>query len=211
MNKKLILTLITALITATGLMSCSEENNSIEEFANWQETNDEYFAKVHSTATNNLDGQWKVFNTWTVPAGQKVEKTNQIAVNVLKEGNGSGSPMYTDSVLVHYRGRLIPSPSYSEGLVFDESYTGELNTALSIPTRLAVDGVIDGFSTALQNMNIGDFWRVYIPYNLGYGSTDNSNIPAYSTLVFDIYLVAYGRPGHALPNCKTKEMVWFEE
>ena len=51
-------------------------------------------------------------------------------------------------------------------------------------------GVVDGFSTALQNMVEGDRWIVYIPYQLGYGSSEVASIRGtnYSTMRFDITL-----------------------
>ena len=48
-----------------------------------------------------------------------------------------------------------------------------------------------GFATALLNMRRGDHYRVYIPYQLGYGSSDNSSIPGGSTLIFDLRLVDF--------------------
>jgi FKBP-type peptidyl-prolyl cis-trans isomerase FklB len=51
--------------------------------------------------------------------------------------------------------------------------------------------VVDGFSTALQNMHRGDYWRVIVPYQLGYNKESKTGIPAYSTLVFDIWLVDF--------------------
>ena len=58
-----------------------------------------------------------------------------------------------------------------------------------VPSTFSLGGVVDGWTTALQQMHVGDVWRLYIPQSLGYGSsTSNSNIPAYSTLVFDVYL-----------------------
>jgi FKBP-type peptidyl-prolyl cis-trans isomerase FklB len=64
-----------------------------------------------------------------------------------------------------------------------------------MPKTLLISSLVSGFATAVQNMHIGDRWLVYIPYDLGYGTTESSSstIPAYSTLVFDITLVAYYR------------------
>ena len=73
--------------------------------------------------------------------------------------------------------------------MFDESYKGEFNPAFNKPANFYVDGLIVGWSTALMRMVEGDNWRIYIPYNLGYGAKDQSDIPAYSTLVFDVNLV----------------------
>ena len=38
-------------------------------------------------------------------------------------------------------------------------------------------------------MNLGDRWIIYIPYDLGYGNKSNGDIPAFSTLVFDVELL----------------------
>ena len=116
-------------------------------------------------------------------------------MQVIKEGTGSGCPMFSDSVMVNYQGRLMPSASYPSGYVFDGNYTGDYNPATVKPVTFYVGGLVDGFTTALQYMHIGDRWRVYIPYQLGYGSADNGSIPAYSTLVFDVELLAYYRAG----------------
>jgi FKBP-type peptidyl-prolyl cis-trans isomerase FklB len=56
---------------------------------------------------------------------------------------------------------------------------------------MGVDAVLEGFATALQHMHRGDHWRVTIPYQLGYGTSDYNSIPGYSTLIFDIRLVDF--------------------
>jgi FKBP-type peptidyl-prolyl cis-trans isomerase FklB len=98
------------------------------------------------------------------------------------------SPFLTDSVAVHYVGRLLPSTSYKDGLVFDRSYVGSYDTSLASPTKFAVNRVIVGFTTALLQMHRGDHWKVYIPYQLGYKNSTSGSVPAYSTLIFDLRL-----------------------
>jgi len=193
-------------VAAFALASCSESDEA-EEYPDWQNTNETYFSKLYASAKAQADAgssQWKVIRSFALNADVATDPDDYIVVEVLEEGEGSGCPLYTDSVRVHYLGRLLPSTSYSEGYVFDQSYYGEYNTATAAPATLAVSSVIDGFSTALQNMHIGDRWRVYIPYALGYGSTVNGAIPAYSTLIFDITLVAYYRAGVDVPDFKAK-------
>ena len=133
---------------------------------------------------------------------------DHILVHVVNEGVGSGCPLYTDTVRVHYRGRLIPSPSYAEGLVFDQSWSGDYNLALMTPVKFGVAALTSGFSTAVMNMHIGDRWEVYIPYALGYGSAKSGSIPAYSALVFDITMMAYYHPGAPVPAWKANESFW---
>jgi len=95
-------------------------------------------------------------------------------------------PLYTDTVAVHYRGWLIPSVSHKGGYQFDSSYLGAFDEDIAIPYEFYVKSLTAGFATAVMHMRRGDHWRVYIPYQLGYGTTATSNIPAYSNLVFDI-------------------------
>lgn len=55
--------------------------------------------------------------------------------------------------------------------------------------KIYINGVIDGFSTALQHMKEGDIWEIWVPWELGYGSSGSGSIPGYTTLVFEIELM----------------------
>ena len=92
------------------------------------------------------------------------------------------SPMSTDTVSVHYRGKLI------NGTVFDESFSGEWNGMVNEPRSFAASGVITGWTTALLKMKEGQHVELYIPNGMGYGSVERDVIPAYSTLIFDLRL-----------------------
>jgi len=96
---------------------------------------------------------------------------------VITSGNGA-TPKLTDKVTTHYRGTLI------DGKQFDSSYDrGE-------PATFPVNGVIKGWTEALQLMKEGDKWRLYIPYDLAYGERGaGRDIPPYATLIFDIELI----------------------
>lgn len=96
---------------------------------------------------------------------------------VITSGKGK-SPLSTDKVTVHYVGSLI------DGTVFDSSV--ERND----PMTLQVDGVIAGWTEALQLMHEGDKWILYIPFPLGYGERGaGEQIPPYSTLIFEVELL----------------------
>ena len=71
-----------------------------------------------------------------------------------------------------------------------------------MPSKLAVDALVNGFSTALMKMKEGDRWEIYIPQNLAYGSVKKTGIPAYSTLVFDLTLRACYSRGVVVPAWK---------
>ena len=127
-----------------------------------------------------------------------------IVVHVLDKGKGSGCPMYTDSVKVSYLGRLLGTDTYPAGYEFDKTFEGTYDKATAQVTTNLASGWIDGFTTAVLKMHIGDHWLVYIPYQLAYGSTQSSSsvIPAYSMLRFEIVLDSYYRPGQVIPGSR---------
>lgn len=96
---------------------------------------------------------------------------------VLTEGTGR-KPKATDTVKVHYEGFL------TDGTVFDSSIQrGE-------PISFPLNGVIAGWTEGLQLMAEGAKYRLFIPYNLGYGEHGaGASIPPYSTLIFDVELI----------------------
>ncbi|MBQ0778757.1 MAG: FKBP-type peptidyl-prolyl cis-trans isomerase [Pseudomonas sp.] len=95
---------------------------------------------------------------------------------VVNEGTGA-TPQASSTVQTHYEGTLIT------GEVFDSSYKrGQ-------PAEFPVGGVIAGWTEALQLMQEGAKWRLYIPSDLAYGARAAGSIPPHSTLVFDIELL----------------------
>ncbi|MDO5447648.1 MAG: FKBP-type peptidyl-prolyl cis-trans isomerase [Prevotellaceae bacterium] len=193
-----------AVVSALTFTSCSESSDEEEEYADWQNKNETYFNTVAQTARTAIaqgDNTWKSFLTYTKVDSAKATIADSIFVKVIEEGKGAGCPVYTDSVKVHYCGRLIPSKSYAEGFVFDKTYSGNVFDAkVSYPEKFTVNGVVIGFATALMHMHIGDHWMVYIPSNLAYGSAAQTNIPAYSTLVYEMQLDSYFRVGTQTRN-----------
>jgi FKBP-type peptidyl-prolyl cis-trans isomerases 1 len=96
---------------------------------------------------------------------------------VLQKGTGA-KPVATDSVKCHYHGTLI------NGNVFDSSVErGE-------PAVFGVSQVIAGWIEALQLMETGSKWRLFIPSDLAYGENGASSaIEPNSTLIFDVELL----------------------
>ena len=76
-----------------------------------------------------------------------------------------------------YYVRLIPSASYPNGYVFDQSFIGDFSWKTSAMTQLRCGSFVEGFTTALMDMRVGDRWLVYIPYQMAYGSGSSSFFP----------------------------------
>lgn len=192
------------------IASCSESDETVEEYPNWQQTNDAYWSQLYTRANDSIKAgsqNWKIIRNWSLEDSLSTANTNYIIVNVLKHGTGSGSPLYTDSVRCHYIGHLLPSTSYPSGYRFDGSVQEGVSVEQSIPASFLVSSLTDGFATALQHMHIGDEWNVYVPYNLGYGTSATGSIPAYSMLIFYIKLTSYYRAGTDMPDVKAKQNI----
>jgi FKBP-type peptidyl-prolyl cis-trans isomerase FklB len=95
----------------------------------------------------------------------------------VKAGSGR-SPKPTDKVTTHYKGTLL------DGTTFDSSYErGE-------PATFPVNGVIAGWTEALQLMKEGAVWELYIPADLAYGARGaGGKIGPHATLVFTVELI----------------------
>ena len=97
---------------------------------------------------------------------------------VLKKGNGLKGPNVGDQCSVHYKGTLINNEQFDSSIDRGK------------PSNFAPNQVIKGWTEALQLMTEGDKWRVFIPYNLAYGSRGaGGDIPPYSALIFEMELI----------------------
>jgi FKBP-type peptidyl-prolyl cis-trans isomerase FklB len=97
---------------------------------------------------------------------------------IIKEGNGP-KPTAADKVKCHYHGTLI------DGTVFDSSVQrGE-------PATFPLNGVIKGWTEALQLMPTGSKWRLYLPAELAYGDRGAGNsIGPNNALIFEVELLS---------------------
>lgn len=167
------------LLFVLTITSCSKDDeNKVDEV--WKQQNEEAFLKIAA----NPDYKKQQSNS----------ENGFILYKVLKEGDGIRPILYTDSVRIHYRGCYIKNSSgqvvedltkvTEEGVAFN-NYLFEDGA----PVDFKVSEVVDGFTTALQYMQEGDRWEVWIPYKLGYGTQEVKGIPGYTTLVYDMQVV----------------------
>ena len=145
--------------------------------ANAQKVIQDYFTKQQAAASQEII---KVGEDFLAKNGKRKEVTTTksgLQYEILKVGDGP-KPSATDNVKTHYHGTLL------DGTVFDSSVDrGE-------PISFNVNGVIAGWTEALQLMTVGSKWRLYIPYNLAYGERGaGSKIGPYSTLIFEVELL----------------------
>jgi FKBP-type peptidyl-prolyl cis-trans isomerase FklB len=111
-------------------------------------------------------------------------KTTASGLEYIVEKEGSGTPpKATDMVTVNYRGTLI------DGTEFDSSYKRNQ------PATFPVNGVIKGWTEALQLMKPGAKYKLFIPANLAYGERAmGPDIGPNSTLIFEVELMEVKPP-----------------
>ena len=191
MKKNIFWILGLLMAVSFTIVSCDETTGIPDPYTDWELRNQAYIDSIAKVAKANPD-QWRTIHTFKFdpPLNDLNPDVNDyVYCRILENGTGTVNPLFTDSVATHYRGQLIPLYN-GEKVVFDQSFQGELNTNVAEPVVFAVNGVVEGWQTVLQEMVEGDRWEIYIPYNMGYGAYGyGSDIPGYSTLVFDMQLV----------------------
>lgn len=113
--------------------------------------------------------------------------TAELQYKVITDGHGD-IPKSNDTVSVNYKGTLL------NGKEFDSSakHGGQ-------PSKLNVNRVIKGWTTALEMMKVGSKWELYIPSALAYGDMGNPSIEPGSTLTFEVELVGIEPPPPPAP------------
>lgn len=201
---KRILTISVLLaVTLASLISCAETKET-DDHANWKDRNTEYISRIAAqcgdlTPQTADEGQMFKLLTYKLDSKRQWGDDSYVYCKVLQKGKGTVLPNYTDSIRINYHVRLIPTDNYPEGQVIDRSFmTANLDPKVNIPSSFKVSSLIEGAATAIMNMHCGDFWIVYIPYGLGYGSNDKSSVPGCSALIYEISLTEIAAPGQSL-------------
>jgi FKBP-type peptidyl-prolyl cis-trans isomerase FklB len=145
----------------------------------------EYFMKINekaqeeslSKASQNLEAGMNFLDENAKKEGV-VTTESGLQYLVITQGNGA-KPKATDLVTVHYHGTLI------DGTVFDSSVDrGQ-------PATFGVNEVIAGWVEALQLMNVGSKYKLFVPSYIAYGESSRSEIIGpNSTLIFEVELLS---------------------
>ena len=127
------------------------------------------FEDVKHEGEEFLKKNSKKENVVTLPSG--------LQYTVLKEGTGL-QPKIDDVIGVYYQSWML------NGTLFDQHTEGD-------PVIYGVNRVLPGWTEALQLMKTGAKWKLFVPYDLAYGTEFNPNSPIvpFSTLIFELELV----------------------
>lgn len=220
--KRILPALLLLLGCLTGFTACEETEDYDPEYADWQARNAAYFAAQMDEARTAIAQakaaygesweehcNWRVYRCYSLSQDPAVavKPTDSICVEIVERGAGTVSPLYTDSVYINFIGRLMPTDQHPEGYVFSHSSISEkpediFSDGLGYPAKFLVGGTVSGFTTALQYMHEGDRWRIWIPSDLGYGTSATTGIPAYSTLFYELQLKGIYPVGTTVPDWK---------
>jgi FKBP-type peptidyl-prolyl cis-trans isomerase FklB len=201
--------LLTIIVVALLVVSCSDTEGGYNAYYNWKERNDVWFMQVLDSARQDIaakgeESPWRIRRT-LLKTAMAVNDTNCVVMKRLGSTKtvGCESPTYTDTVCIAYRGWLMERLDYVGSdnqltkikTVMSQTFFGDFDTETAGTVENSVNAFAEGFSTALQYMKSGEMWMVYIPSGMGYGAQENLYIPAYSTLQFFIWMHSWRRTG----------------
>jgi len=156
------------------LLSEKEMNDTVAAFEKEMKSKQEEKMK-QAGEKNKKEGE--TFLTENKKKEGVVTLPSGLQYKVMKKGSGK-KPKATDTVTTHYKGTLI------DGTEFDSSYKrGQ-------PVSFPVGGVIPGWTEALQLMEEGAKWQLFIPSSLAYGERGAGPIGPNATLVFEVELIS---------------------
>ena len=160
-----------SLVSVMFLCACAPSVSSESESPNDSDEN----VKATQRLPTSMSGEAFLVKNKTLP--DVITTNSGLQYKVLVRGHGA-RPGPRDTVSTHYVGTLI------DGTVFDSS------RARQSPAQFPVDGVIRGWTEALQLMPVGSKWVLYVPPNLAYGSQRVApHIGPDETLVFEVELL----------------------
>jgi FKBP-type peptidyl-prolyl cis-trans isomerase FklB len=134
--------------------------------------------ELEQAAAKEASAEGEVFLAENAKRDEVTVTESGLQYEVITTGEGE-KPSAESTVSVHYHG------TFANGDVFDSS------VERGQPAEFPVNGVIPGWTEALQLMTEGSKWKLPIPYDLAYGERGSQGaIPPYATLVFDVELLS---------------------
>jgi FKBP-type peptidyl-prolyl cis-trans isomerase FklB len=171
---------ITNINTALVVRAISDVNKSSKPLLSEEQCNATIVNYMQKAKAEKASGNKKLGLDFLAANKNKpgvVTTPSGLQYTILQAGTGP-KPALTDMVRVHYHGTLI------DGKVFDSS------VERGQPIELSVNGVIPGWTEALQLMPVGSKWKLFIPSNLAYGDqAAGPMIGPGSTLIFEVELL----------------------
>ena len=162
-----------------GLNAGIDTNNKSEiSGAVAEQIIEEFFRSKQEKTAKKAIGEGAAFLAENAKREGVISLESGLQYEILNEGKGQ-IPTIDDKITAHYHGTLI------DGTVFDSSVDrGE-------PASFPVNGVIAGWTEALQIMPVGSKWKLYVPSELAYGERGAGQIIGpYSTLIFEVELLS---------------------
>ncbi len=136
----------------------------------------EYFGKIQEEQTKAARAEGENFLKENAKREGVITTASGLQYEVMTMGTGA-KPVATDKVKTHYHGTLL------DGTVFDSSVDrGE-------PISFPLNGVIKGWTEALQLMPVGSKFKLFIPSDLAYGAQGQGAIQPHSALIFEVELI----------------------
>lgn len=175
LDTKIILDGINNAIANEKLLLSDEEiNQLINDFQN--SIIDEQKKELENLKNKNLEEGKDFLSKNALKEGVVVLQSG-LQYKIIENGKGK-KPTVNDTVLTNYKGTLI------DGSEFDSSYDD------GVPAEFPIIKVIKGFAEALQLMNEGSKWQIFIPAELAYGEKGKGKIIGPNTvLLFDLELI----------------------
>jgi FKBP-type peptidyl-prolyl cis-trans isomerase FkpA len=124
-----------------------------------------------------IDNQ--IIETYLTEHSLTAESTSSGLYYIIEKPGGDNHPGILSKISVNYKGYL------TDGTIFDSSYpTGK-------PLSAALNGLVKGWQEGLSFIGAGGKIQLFIPSELGYGSTGKGDVPANAVTIFEIELVDF--------------------
>ena len=146
-----------------------------QQQAQMQQMQEQQMGQMQEQAARNQEAG-EAFLRENAARDEVVTTLSGLQYEVIEAGEGD-KPEATDTVTVHYTGRLL------DGTVFDSS------VETGAPARFPLNRVIPGWTEGVQLMSPGAKYRFWVPADLAYGMQAPPSIGPNQVLDFEVELI----------------------